>query len=199
MLRRCLVLLMVGMALSATASTPKLNIKTKNGSPGEERAKEQLERLAQQYDLKKYTITRDILIERGVIPHSVPVLTLNLRFLDDDDLALSSYLHEQAHWVLMEQARMQRGMMPRLFEELQRTFPGMPYEVPEGDGEMRGSYFHIVVIMLEWQATEQLIGPERALRSMKWKQQDHYKAIYALVMANRAQVEAILHKYQIAW
>src|SRR4051794_24097313 len=91
---------------SALAVTPKLNIKTAHNEPREEERKQQVERQAQQYDLNKYTLTRDILIERGAVNHSAPVLTLNLRFLDNDDLALSAYVHEQAHWVLMERHRM---------------------------------------------------------------------------------------------
>ena len=93
-----------------------------------------MERLAKQYDLKEYTITRDILIERGAMNHSSPVLTLNLRFLDNDDLALSAYVHEQGHWVLMERHRADN---PALFEDLQRTFPNMEIRVPDGDGELR--------------------------------------------------------------
>lgn len=180
----------------ANSETPKLNIRTKNGLPFEERGKEQYERLAKQYDLQKYTITRDIIIERGAIPHSRPILTLNMRFLDDDDLALSSYLHEQAHWLLSE--RHPRDM-PDLFDDLQKSFPNLDYHVPQGDGELRGSYFHIAVCMFEWRAMEELVGPQRALREMEWKQKDHYKAIYALVLANREQVEKILKRHDIQW
>src|SRR5216684_6083635 len=109
------ILIIATMALIATragAQTPKLNIKTRHGFPMEEQRKEQMERLARQYDLKKYTITRDITIERGAMNHSHPTLTLNLRFLDNDDLALSAYLHEQGHWVLTDRTRSEN---PRLF------------------------------------------------------------------------------------
>jgi len=190
--------LAIGLLLVAAASaqTPKLNIRTKNGLPFEERGKEQYERLAKQFDLKKYTITRDIIVERGAINHSRPVLTLNMRFLDDDDLALSAYVHEQAHWVLTER---HSGNTKELFEDLEKTFPNLDYHVPEGDGELRSSYFHIAVCMLEWQAMEELVGPQRALREMEWKQKDHYKAIYALVLASREQVEKILRRHDIQW
>src|SRR6266851_6548972 len=144
------------LAARVEAQTPKLNIKTKHGLPMEEQRKEQVERLARQYDLKKYTITREILIERGAMNHSYPVLTLNLRFLDNDDLALSAYVHEQGHWVLMERHRADN---PALFQELQHTFPNIEIRVPDGDGELRSSYFHIAVCMLEWQAMEELVGP----------------------------------------
>jgi hypothetical protein len=162
----------------------------------EEQRKAQMERLARQYDLKKYTITRDIVIERGAMNHSHPVLTLNLRFLDNDDLALSAYVHEQGHWLLTDRFRSDN---PRLFEDLQQTFPNLEIRVPEGDGELRSSYFHIAVCMLEWQAMEDLVGPDRALKVIEWKQGDHYKAIYATILNHRDQVENVLTRHGIKW
>jgi hypothetical protein len=180
----------------ALAQTPPLKIKTKNAGPQEEERKQQMERLAKQYDLKKYTITRDILIDRSAMNHSHPVLTLNLRFLDNDDLALSAYVHEQGHWVLT-------GRGPRvnrpLFDDLQRSFPGLNYRVPDGDGEMISSYYHIAVCMLEWHAMEALVGPERARKVIEWKQADHYKAVYSIVLNQHEQVESILNRNGVSW
>ncbi len=184
------------LAARVEAQTPKLNIKTKHGLPMEEQRKEQVERLARQYDLKKYTITREILIERGAMNHSYPVLTLNLRFLDNDDLALSAYVHEQGHWVLMERHRAEN---PALFEDLQRSFPNMETRAPECDGELRSSYFHIAVCMLEWQAMEDLVGLERARKVIEWKQGDHYKAIYATLLNHRDQVESVVGRNGVKW
>jgi len=194
-----LVVAVIALTLASTlasAQTPKLKIKTKSGLPGEEQRKQQMERLAQQYDLKKYTITRDILIERGAINHSHPTLTLNLRFLDNDDLALSAYVHEQAHWVMMDRLRLDN---PRLLDDLRRAFPTLDFRVPEGDGELRTSYFHIAVCMLEWQAMEELVGPERARKVIEWKQGDHYKSIYSIVLNQRAMVESIQNSHGVRW
>src|SRR5467141_2060331 len=180
----------------AKAQTPKLNIRTKHGIPVEEQRKEQMERLAKQYELKKYTITRDIMVVRGAMNHSYPVLTLNLRFLDNDDLALSAYVHEQGHWVLMERHRADN---PALFEDLQRTFPNLEIRVPDGDGELRSSYFHIAVCMLEWRAMEDLVGAERARKVIEWKQGDHYKAIYSTLLNHREQAESVLNTHGVKW
>ncbi len=196
-MKKVLIVIAVALASSRTlAQTPKLNIKTRHGLPMEEQRKEQMERLARQYDLKKFTITRDIMIERGAMNHSYPLLTLNLRFLDNDDLALSAYVHEQGHWVLMERHRADN---PALFQDLQRAFPNMEIQVPQGDGELRSSYFHIAVCMLEWQAMEDLVGPERARKVIEWKQGDHYKSIYSTVLGRREQVEAVLNRYGVKW
>jgi hypothetical protein len=184
------------LASAVLAQTPKLNIRTKHGLPQEEQRKQQMERLAKQYDLSKYTITRDIVIERGAMNHSSPVLTLNPRFLDNDDLALSAYVHEQGHWLLMERYRADNSS---LFEDLQRSFPNLDYRAPEGDGELRSSYLHIAVCMLEWQAMEELVGPDRARKEIEWKQRDHYTGIYTILLDHREQVESVLNRHRVKW
>jgi hypothetical protein len=146
--------------------------------------------------MSKYTITRDIVIERGAINHSSPVLTLNLRFLDNDDLALSVYGHEQGHWYLMERHRSEN---PLLFEDLQRTFPNLDDRVPGVDGELRSSYFHIAVCMLEWQAMEELVIAERSRKVIEWKQKDHYTAIYEILLNHREQAESLLNRNGVKW
>jgi hypothetical protein len=184
------------LASALLAETPKLNIRTAHGYPQEEQRKEQMERLARKYDLGKYTITRDIVIERGAMNHSSPVLTLNLRFLDNDELALSAYVHEQGHWLLMQRFREENAA---LFEDLQSTFPGLDYRQPQGDGDLRSSYFHIAVCMLEWQAMEQLTGEKRARSVIEWKQHDHYTEIYAILLQHREQVEGVLDRHGVKW
>ena len=180
----------------AQSQTPQLKIKLQHDSAGEQKRKEQIERLAAKYDLKKYTITRDILIDQQAINHSTPVLTQNLRFLDNDDLALSAYVHEQAHWLLMER---HRGEAREMLPELERMYPNLPSAPPQGDGNEATSYIHLVVLMLEWRALEDLIGSERAKAVMDVKRQDHYKALYATVMDNRDQMEKFLKRYSVKW
>ena len=184
------------VSLSASAETPKLNIKTAHGDAGEMQRMAQVQRLADQYDLKKYTLTRDIVIERGAINHSSPVLTLNLRFLDNDDLALSAYVHEQGHWVLMERHRMDLRPM---IGDLKRAFPNLDFNWPRGDGEPLTTYAHIAVCMLEWQAMEDLVGTDRARKVIDWKRGDHYTDVYKTIVEQRPQVEEILKRYGVRW
>jgi hypothetical protein len=188
-------MLVTFLAVGPRAETPKLAFILKSGTPIEQRKKEQIERLAARYDLKKFTETRDIAIEQGAVAHSKPVLTLNGRFLDDDDRALSQYVHEQGHWVL---GRHQREL-PDLYRQLTRTFPSIPTQPPQGSGGMQDSYFHLAVITLEWQALEELIGSERAMAVERFKQTDHYTALYGIVLENRSTMEAILKRTGVKW
>src|SRR5262249_31731854 len=99
------------------------------------------------------------------------------------------------HWALGRH----RSEMRDLLRDLTTSFPGIPTDYPRGSGDMPGTYFHIAVIMLEWQALEELVGDERARAAETFKQTDHYTAIYPLVLQNRSRVEAIMHRHHIAW
>ena len=193
---KCLLMAIVLLPVFAQAKTPKLNINLQHNSPAEQKRKEQIERLASKYDLEKYTITRDIVVDQHAINHSAPVLTQNLRFLDNDDRALSAYVHEQAHWLLMER---HRGEAREMLPELIRMYPNIEIAPPYGDGNRGTSYIHLVVLMLEWQGLEDLIGAERARAVMEFKRQDHYKALYATVMENRPQMEKFLKRRSVKW
>jgi hypothetical protein len=48
-------------------------------------------------------------------------------FFDDDDLALSAYVHEQGHWLLTERNRFNN---PQPLDDLRRTFPNLDYHMP---------------------------------------------------------------------
>jgi len=178
----------------ALAATPKLNLKLKNGTEIEQRKKDQIEHLAQQYDLKKFTKTRDIEIDSNAMNHSIPVLTLNAGFLNDDDLALSAYVHEQAHWIFKDRLPFANR---QLEADLEQLVPRMPYQWPQGDGGPLTSYYHLAVCMLEWQAMEDLVGAERARKVIDWKKSDHYTAIYAAVIEHRAELERLLRQREV--
>lgn len=190
-----LVAICIAMSVTSFCETPKLNLKLAHRAPCEERTMIQVQQLAKQYDLKKFTITRDILIEQGAMAHAKPVLTMNCRFLDNDDRALSQYVHEQGHWVLGRR----EGELRPLYLALTSAFPHIPTEYPKGGFGERDSYFHLAVILLEWQAMEALVGEKRALAEMKWKQGDHYTELYRAVLENRAVVEKILKENDVHW
>jgi hypothetical protein len=194
MKRTALVILLI--SLCTFAKTPKLNITLKHDSEGEQKRKEQIERLANVYDLAKYTITRDIVIDQQAMNHSTPVLTQNLRFADNDDRALSAYVHEQAHWLLMER---HRGQARQMLPELIHMYPNIDVTPPYGDGNQGTSYIHLVVLMLEWQALEDLLGGARARAVMEFKRQDNYKDLYATVIDHRQQMEGFLNRYGVKW
>ena len=101
--------------------TNKLEIALKHGSKGELETRDQLQRLIKSYDLGKWTFTNSNLIDEEAIPHSHPVLTLSTRRVKDDELLLSTFVHEQAHWFLTQNQKSTEDAKKRT-----------PYNVSEG-------------------------------------------------------------------
>src|SRR5215831_12607071 len=86
----------------ASLKTPAVTIELAHGTDRERQTKTLLEQVLASYELKRYTFTRNVVIEERAINHAFPVLTLNARFANSADELLSSYVHEQLHWHLRE-------------------------------------------------------------------------------------------------
>src|SRR5881397_3222002 len=71
-----------------------LEIALKHGTPNEARTRDQLQRLLVTYDLSPWFYTKSVVIDERAIPFSHPVLTLHTRHANDDELLLSTFLHE---------------------------------------------------------------------------------------------------------
>ena len=56
--------------------------------------------LRRRHDLSRYEYTRIVRIVPGGDTFAIPILTLGNRFAENEDLLLSTYLHEQMHWYL---------------------------------------------------------------------------------------------------
>jgi len=70
-------------------------IYSKNNDIDEIEVAEIIKEICQKYDLPLFT--KEIVIEKGVVPHSHPILTLNTRVKDKRSL-LATLVHEQFHW-----------------------------------------------------------------------------------------------------
>ena len=176
-----LALLCVCIAVPAVAQQAGVKIDLVNGNAREERAKEQLTRLLDTYDVARWTFTHEVQIESMAIPHSHPILTLNTRYLDNDDHAISTFLHEQFHWYLIEDA------MDAKTDAARQAFIGQFPDAPAGreDGgarDLNSPYLHLIVCDLEFQALTELVGEERARAVLE--SNTHYTWIYEQVLTN---------------
>src|SRR4051812_30597332 len=98
MKRILLLFLLALLPNTALYAREKIDISLAHGSKAEQQTKEQLQRLLGAYDLSKWIFTKSIIIDEQSIPHSHPTLTLHTRHLKDDELLLSTFVHEQLHW-----------------------------------------------------------------------------------------------------
>ena len=172
--------------------TPVVEIDLAQNSERERRTKDTLERVLASYDLKKYTLTRRVVIEEGAINHAMPVLTLNARFASSPDELLSSYIHEQLHWHTQggQSAQQQAAVA-----ELRQLYPRAPVGLPEGAESAFSMYGHLVVCYLEMIADRELLGPDRAAAVIAHK--DHYTWIYATVLRDEKRLAAVVDRHQL--
>jgi hypothetical protein len=127
-----------------------------------ERVRATLEALRRRHELSRFEYTRIVRIIPGGDTFSHPILTLGNRFADNEDLLLSTYLHEQMHWYLWYLETPERDPVAPFFDELVRRYPDAPTELPDGARNYQSTYLHLVVNWLEIAATSEFIGRVRA-------------------------------------
>lgn len=157
----------------------QLNVQLTHDSEAERATRTQLLELIRQYDVADWMYTNDVIIDQTQIPHSHPVLTLHTRHLGDDAHLISTFVHEQFHW-LEEGATLPafRAAMAD-FEEL---FPDAPGREGGGARDQESTYRHLIVCDLEFQAMTRLIGEEAARELMA--SITHYEWIYERILTD---------------
>lgn len=168
-----------------------MDISLVHDSEPERQTRAQLDRILSHYDTSKWIFTKKISIEKGAIPHSHPVLTLNSRHLKEDNLLLSTFLHEQIHWFLDSR----QESVAQAMGDLKRAFPHLPIGYPEGAESEESNYEHLLVIFLEYKAARELLGESAARRVMDFWATDHYQKLYSTVLDNQELVFTLASKY----
>jgi hypothetical protein len=139
-----------------------------------DRVRDMLHALRRRHDLSRFEYTRVIRIVPGGDTFSHPILTLGNRFADNEDLLLSTYLHEQMHWYLWYLGTPEKDPVAPFFDELVRRYPEAPTELPDGARNYESTYLHLVINWLEVAATSEFIGRHRAMavadvqRTYRW-------------------------------
>jgi hypothetical protein len=178
----------------ALAQHPDLTIELVRNDTSERATKDQLIRLTKSYQLDKWLFTKRVVIESGrqVIPHSHPVLTLSTRHLKDDELLLSTFIHEQLHWYISDHPQ-----KDEILAALKQRHPSPMTDFPYGSGGETDTYFHLIICYLEYSALIQLIGEFRAYQVMLFWQQDHYTWVYKTVLEDRRSLHAIATQFKL--
>src|SRR3954452_13624522 len=179
--------------LPAQAPPTGLDIKLAHGDAAEAQTRDQLLRLLKSYDVERWIFTRSLVIDStpGVIPHSHPVLTLNTRHRKDDDLLLSTFVHENLHHFLTQHAE-QTDAAKR---ELRKIFPKLPVGYPDGADSEDSGYLHLIVNYLEYQADKELLGDLRAFTVFQFWTVDHYRWLYRRIFENGYQIGPVVRKH----
>ena len=181
-------LLSLPLMAAAPAAEPGLSIRLAHDSPRERETAAQLQRLLQANDVSRWTFTRDIVIAERERPHSHPVLTLSTRHLRDDDLALSTFVHEQLHHFL-DVHPVERAAAVKA---LRRLYPRIPVGYPDGSDDEAGNYDHLLIIYVEQFADVELMGELRAHAVMQFWAGDHYRWLYREMLRDPRKIGAIV-------
>lgn len=193
-LMKFLSLVLLGSCLSvAVQAQEEIKISLAKGSKAEQQTKEQLQRLLRSHDLTKWIVTKSVMIDEKTIPHSHPVLTLSTRHLKDDELLLSTFVHEQMHWFVSQDQQ----KLAAAIKEFQAMFPKVPAGFPDGARDESSTYLHIPVIYLEYRATRELLGELKARLVMEFWATDHYRWIYRTVLERARDIGQIMFKHKL--
>jgi hypothetical protein len=182
------------LAAPALAVAP-LSITLVHGNAAEVATQAQLQRLLSEYKVERWQFTSRLRIDADTIPHSHPVLTLHARHLKQDDLLLSTYVHEQLHWHLQRHPAQTKAAL----RELRQLYPSLPVGYPQGADSEVGNYEHLLINWLELKADRELLGEERAQQALQFWQGDHYTALYKTVADDSARIEAVLVRHKLMW
>lgn len=193
MKRIILSLLLLLLLHAASNAQTKIDISLKNGSRDEAATREQLQRLLKIYDLSKWIFTKTVSIDEKAIPHSHPVLTLSARHLKDDELLLSTFVHEQIHWFLSRNDKATAEAM----KDVKALFPKVPSTFPEGADNEESTYRHLLVNYLEYRAARELLGELKAKQVMEFWAGDHYTWIYKTVLERPRDIGNIMFKHNL--
>jgi len=193
-LRRGLMCCVVTLAMNQDAfGQASLDITLKHGTPEEARTRDQLQRLLATHDLSPWIYTKAIVIDERAIPFSHPVLTLHTRHAKDDELLLSTFVHEQLHWFLAER----RKATDEAIVDLRRLFPNVPAGGAAGARDEYSTYLHLLVCYLEQQADLRVLGELRTKQVMDFWATDHYTWVYQTVIGRSRDIGQIMREKKL--
>lgn len=169
-------------------SAQAVHINLKHSSSAEQQTKTQLEGLLAQYNLAPWLFTREVVIDQDAIPHSHPVLTLHTRHLHQDDELLSTFIHEELHWYLVDHQNQTDAAM----KDLRKLYPKVPVGYPEGARDEGSTYLHLIDCYFEQQVDLKVLGAERTASVMRFWSHDHYRWVYKTVLADGDKIAKII-------
>ena len=192
-MRRVLSAALVAFAVIGVRAQEIVDITLTHGTPAEAQTKDQLRRLLRSYDVSPWIFTRTVNIDERAIPHSHPVLTLHTRHLKDDDLLLSTFVHEELHWFLAQHQQ----EVDDAIVDLRAMFPSVPTAAPEGASGETSTYLHLLVCYLEDGADQRILGELRAHQITEFWSGDHYTWVYRTVRTSKHQISQVLAKHKL--
>lgn len=166
----------------------QLSITLKNNSDKEQIAKELLERILNKYNLEKWILCREILIEWDANGKAFPVIRLSA-WQNNEERMLAQFLHEQFHWI----EKGKETEMQNAINKLKVQFPNSPIDKPEGGGSEESTYNHLIVCRLEFLALKELLGEESAIKIVSGNR--NYTWIRKMVLERATDIDSVINEF----
>jgi 8-oxo-dGTP pyrophosphatase MutT (NUDIX family) len=171
----------------------KPRITTAHGSEMEVRTAEFLRQLLDRYDVARWQFTDQVVIDEDAIPHSHPVLTLSTRVRGRSLTGLlATYLHEQLHWYVNEEADPNAVAAMAACRELS---PEVPADF-DGARDAKSVYLHFLVVWLEFASLRKVApGDETEAFIASCAESNVYAWISRQCIERSDEIEAIVRAH----
>ncbi|MBI2087069.1 MAG: hypothetical protein HYT69_02765 [Candidatus Zambryskibacteria bacterium] len=166
----------------------QISISLKNNTEREQTAKELLERILNKYNLNRWILCKDVVIEQDATGKAFPIIRLSA-WKDNEEGMMAQFLHEQFHWIEKDKEE----QMNIAISELKNLFPNAPMDKPEGGGNENSTYNHLMICRLEFLALKEILGEETATRIVSGNK--NYTWIRRMVIERASNIDQVIRKH----
>jgi hypothetical protein len=170
-----------------TAQASDVDIRTAHGSDRESAAAAALRAVLAGHDLRRWMFTDLVTIDetiRGGLSH--PLIISPGLLVRRPALALTTFLHEQLHWL-------EGSGTDSASAEASRRWPDPPPLAAGGATDPTSTWLHMSVCALEHQSLSELLGPAAATAELR--QHAGYTWIYGQILASPDWFSGFLHRH----
>lgn len=167
-----------------------VDVRLSHGSAHESAGAEALRAVIAEHDLRRWMFTDLVMIDetiRGGFSHP---LTLNPDpLLQRPERALTTFLHEQLHWLTSEMPGLDAATT-----EVSKRWPDPP-PLPAGGHDAQSSWLHLSVCALEYQSLGEVLGIAAAEAELR--QHKIYGWMYEQILADPGWFADFLDRYEL--
>jgi hypothetical protein len=158
------------------APASDVEIRTAHGADAELAAAAVLRAVLDEHDLRRWMLTDVVIIDESIVGGFSHPLTLSPPRLRRPALALTTFLHEQLHW--LEGLGAEQAMA-----DAKQRWPDPPGP-PAGCLSAESTWLHMSVCTLEYQSLAEIVGSRAAAEELT--QHRVYSWIYSQILADPA-------------
>jgi hypothetical protein len=176
-----------GLPPAGAAQSSGVDIRTAHGTDRENAAAAALRAVLAEHDLRRWIFTDLVTIDetiRGGVSH--PLTISPGRLVHRPALALTTFVHEQLHWL-------EGPGTDSASAEARRRWPDPPPPSAGGAADPASTWLHMSVCALEYCSLSDLLGPSAAAAELR--QHAGYSWIYGQILASPDWFSGFLHRH----